>query len=203
MSTTPTSLSRTEKILLFMYQHGEGKSVKIRYEAIVVGVFKKYPHDFHLKDYPEYPDSGDMIHKPLYDAKKKGYVNAASKVFGLTERGLEYAQQLSEGRVGGEQTSKDRLSRNAGIELARIKALEGFELFTKGETQKLTDNDFYDYLGVTVRTQKNSVLGRLSTLEAVHKELKQHDDSDTATKVTEYHDFLISRNKNVMDFFNS
>ena len=203
MNSNTHNLSRSEKLLLFIYEKGNGKTVKVRYEDIVVGVFKKYPHDFHLKDYPEYPDSGDMIHKPLYDAKKKGYLTAANKVFALTERGLEYAQQLAEGKVGSDSESKDRLSRNAGIELARIKALEGFELFSKGEQQKLTDNDFYDYLGVTVRTQKNAALGRLDTLEAVCKELKDHDDNVVAMKVLEYHRFLMSKNKNVLDFFTS
>ena len=203
MSSELHSLSKSEKLLLFLYEKGEGKSVKVRYEDIVVGVFKKYPHDFHLKDYPEYPDSGDMIHKPLYDSKKKGYLNAANKVFGLTDRGLEYAKQLSEGHSGPVAISKDRLSRNTGIELARIKMLEGFGLFIKGDTQELTNNDFYDYLGVTVRTQKNAVIGRLNTLGVVHKELKQHSDSVLALKVAEYHEFLMSKNKDVLDFFTS
>ena len=133
METTASTLSRSEKLLLFLYEKGQGKSMKVRYEDIVVGVFKQYPHDFHLKDYPEYPDSGDMIHKPLYDAKKKGYLNAANKVFALTDRGLDYAKQLSGGNNSTSIVSKDRLSRNTTIEFARIKALEGFELFVKGE----------------------------------------------------------------------
>jgi hypothetical protein len=200
---TNNSLSRSEKLLLFLYEKGEGKPMKVRYEDIVVGVFKKYPHDFHLKDYPEYPDSGDMIHKPLYDAKKKGYLNAANKVFALTDRGLDYAKQLAEGNTKTEIVSKDRLSRNTTVEFARIKGLEGFELFVKGEGHKLTDNDFYDYLGVTVRTQKNAVIGRMDTLSAVQKELKNHDNNPTAVKVGEYHDFLMERNQSVVSFFTS
>ncbi len=197
MNTTTPSLSRSEKLLLFLYERGEGKPVKVRYEDIVVGVFKKYPHDFHLKGYPEYPDSGDMIHKPLYDAKKNGYLNAVSKVFALTDSGLEYAKQLAQGDHV-DAKSKDRLSRNTGVELARIKNLEGFQLYLKGETSKLTDNDLYDYLGVTVRTQKNAVIGRLSTLETVCEELKGHDDDALATKVVEYHLFLTSDKQDVL-----
>lgn len=195
-------LNRTEKILLYLYEYSKGTSAKVRYEDIVVGVFKKYPHDFHLKGYPDYPDSGDMIHKPLYDAKKRGYLNAANKVFALTDRGLEYVKQLASGNVSNE-SSTDRLSRNTEVEFARIKSLEGFGLFLKGEIDKLTDNDFYDYLGVTVRTQKNSVIGRLSTLEAVRKELQLHADDVTATKVAEYHDLLMSRNAKILSFFTS
>lgn len=201
MNHTNNNLSRSEKLLLFLYERGGGKPMKVRFEDIVVGVFKKYPHDFHLKDYPDYPDSGDMIHKPLYDSKKKGYLTAANKVFALTSRGIDYAKQLSERCIEPTTESKDRLSRNTGIEFARIKSLEGFILFTKGETQKLTDNDFYDYLGVTVRTQKNAVIGRLETIVATHDELKKHDDNPTALKVVEYHEFLMSKNKSLLDFF--
>ncbi len=204
METNTHGLSRLEKLILFLYEKGNGQPVKVRYEDIVVGVFKKYPHDFHLKDYPEYPDSGDMIHKPLYDAKKKGYLNAANKVFALTDRGLDYAKQLAERGTGNKETvSKDRLSRNTTIEFARIKGLEGFELFVKGQGHKLTDNDFYDYLGVTVRTQKNAVIGRMNTLDAVQKELKNHDNNPTAVKVVEYHDFLVAKNQSVVSFFTS
>ena len=95
MKNNINNLSRGEKILLFLYEFGGGGRAKIRYEDIVVGLFKKYPHDFQLKGHAEYPDSGDMIHKPLYDFKKKGYVNAENKIFSLTDRGVELARQLS------------------------------------------------------------------------------------------------------------
>lgn len=198
-----SSLSRSEKLLLFLYEHGSGKPSKVRYEDIVVGVFKKYPHDFHLKGYTEYPDSGDMIHKPLYDAKKKGYVQAANKIFSLTDRGMDFAKQLASGGERKETVSKDRLSRTTEVEFSRVKACEGFELFAKGEKHKLADNDFYDYLGVTVRTQKNAFAGRVNTMNSVVEELKQHDNSAVAAKVVEYHDFLMTKNKVTLDFFTS
>jgi len=99
MKNNTNNLSRSEKILLFLYKFGKGKKTKVRFEDIVVGVFKKHPSDFHLKGYVKYPDSGDLIHKPLYDFKKKGYVNAENKIFSLTDRGAEFAEQLQK-RVG-------------------------------------------------------------------------------------------------------
>ncbi len=122
MKKDPNNLSRGEKILLFLYEYGNKGKARVRYEDIVVGVFKKYPTDFHLKGYKEYPDSGDLIHKPLYDFKKKGYVNAASKVFSLTDRGIEYAKQL--GGKGDAPTTGDRLSRSASTEIVRVNLLK-------------------------------------------------------------------------------
>lgn len=64
--------TRGDKIMICIYQLGEGKKKKIAYEDIVVGLFKKQPDDFHLKGYPEYPDSSDSTQRLLYEYKKKG-----------------------------------------------------------------------------------------------------------------------------------
>lgn len=200
MKTNLHDLSKGEKILVFLYDFGNGNAVKVRYEDIVVGLFKKYPHDFHLKGYPEYPDTGDLIHKPLYDFKKKGYINAANKIFSLTERGLELAQSLS-GKNSNFENVTDRLSRSTETEVTRVKNLEGFSLFMGGKKDKLSDNDLYSYLGVTVRTQKNAFVGRLETMNAVMEEIRNQDRSDLYKSLLEYHEFLISKHKDIIEFF--
>lgn len=201
MSDNANMLSRSEKILLFLFDFGEGGKKKVRYEDIVVGLFRKYPHDFHLKGYPEYPDSGDLIHKPLYDFKKKGYVNAANKVFSLTERGTELARQLKQGDHKDSATPSDRLSRSTETEASRVKSLEGFQLFAAGQKDKLSENDLYDYLGVTVRTQKNAFIGRLETMNAAVKELRERGGKDLDSTIAEYHDFLLSKYDSSISFF--
>lgn len=200
MNNDETNLSRTEKILLFLYKYGDGR-VKVRYEDIVVGLFKKYPHDFHLKGYVEYPDSGDLIHKPLYIFKKKGYVNAANKIFSLTDRGIEFAKQLVAKEKGGTKESKDRLSRSTETEVSRIKGLEGFALFVNGNREDFSDNDFYNYLSVTVRTQKNAFIGRLETMDVVIAELAKYDGDPLYSHILEYHKFLIEKNQSIINFF--
>ena len=201
MAHDSNNLSRGEKILLFLYEYGNGRA-KVRYEDIVVGLFKKYPHDFHLKGYVEYPDSGDLIHKPLYDFKKKGYVNAVSKVFSLTERGVEFAEQLAnKEKTVINDSSKDRLSRSSTIEVDRIKNLEGFGLFIKGDQTGFSDNDFYNYLGVTVRTQKNAFLGRIETMSAVMEELEKYNSDPLYSNILKYHDFLMNKNQSIINYF--
>lgn len=201
MNKKTHELSRAEKILLFLYEFGKGKKVRIRYEDIVAGVFKRLPGDFHLKGYPQYPDSGDLIHKPLYDFKKKGYVNAENKVFSLTEYGVEFAEQLSKQGKSGSINSNGRLSRSTEIEFSRIKNLEGFGLFVKGNMNSISDTDFYTYLGTTVRTQKNAFVGRLNTMETMIKELKNQIDDPVITKVIHYHEFMMERYENIVGFF--
>lgn len=200
MKTDTHNLSRAEKILVFMYKFSEGGRAKIQYEDIVAGLFKKYPQDFHLKGYTEYPDSGDMIHKPLYDFKKKGYVNAANKVFSLTERGVEFAHMLSD-KNSVSENNVNRLSRSAETEISRVKGLEGFSLFLQGKKEKLSDNDFYNYLCVTVRTQKNAFIGRLETMNAIIKELGKQNKRDLYGTLVDYHKFLMTKNANIIEFF--
>lgn len=200
MTTKQNNLSRAEKILLFLYEYDDGGRAKIRYEDIVAGLFKKHPQDFQLKGYPEYPDSGDLIHKPLYDFKKKGYVNAANKVFSLTERGVEFAEQLA-GKKSVTEKTGDRLSRSAESEVSRAKSLEGFALFSEGKKDKLSDSDFYGYLGVTVRTPKNTFLGRLETMNAAVDELRKNEKKESYKTLIEYHDFLLGKHADSIEFF--
>lgn len=200
MKSNSNHLSRGEKILVFLYEFSKGGRTKVRYEDIVTGLFKKYPNDFQLKGYPEYPDSGDLIHKPLYDFKKKGYLNAANKVFSLTERGVEYASQLS-GIKEPTEDSEGRLSRSTHTEVSRVKDLEGFSLFVEGEKDKLSDSDLYSYFGVTVRTPKNTFLGRFETMNAVIDELKKYKNNGLYKTLVDYHDFLVTKHTDIINFF--
>lgn len=200
MKLEGNNLSRSEKILLYLFEFGEGGIKRVRYEDIVVGLFKKYPHEFQLKGFPEYPDSGDIVHKPLYDFKKKGYVNAVNKVFSLTERGLELAKQLSSQAETRGGNNNDRLSRSTEAEISRIKSSEGFGLFENGERERISDNDLYDYLGVTVRTKKNAFLGRLESINTAIAELKEHDN-ELYKQMFPYHQFLLTKYNSVIEFF--
>src|SRR5690242_5192379 len=87
------TLTKPQKILAVVFDLCKGEAVAVQYEDIVVAAYKKYPEDFQLRGYPEYPDSSD-IHKPLYEMKRLGLVRAANKRFQLTSQGLEAAREL-------------------------------------------------------------------------------------------------------------
>ena len=180
------------------------KDRNLKFEDIVIGAFKKFPEDFHLRGYAEYPDSGDLVHKPLYDFRKKGYLEANNKIFSFTDRGLNFAKQISDAMEGKTVKSSARFSRYAGKEIDRIRSTEGFGLFVRGEEEKINDTDFYSYLGVTPRTSKNDFLGRLSTVTEAIKELKEGKDvSDADRRIVDYHKFLLEdKFKNIIDYFN-
>jgi hypothetical protein len=53
------ALTKWQKILATMYDLCGGESKPLQYEDIVVAAFKRYPEDFQLRGYPQYPDSSD------------------------------------------------------------------------------------------------------------------------------------------------
>lgn len=190
------SLSMAQKVLLALYQLSRGGRKKVRYEDIVVQVFGDYPADFHLKGYPQYPDSGDTVHKPLYDYRKKGMVSASNKMFSITSHGLAEVQRLQAVEGGQVPAARlgHRIERDAQIELERVKHLEGFKLFLANKQSEIVDSDLFEYLGVSVRTARNDFIGRLEAVKsAVHGISDAKPDEPFLVVVARFHEFMMER----------
>jgi len=185
MKKTPKS----QKILVAMFDLCSGQPKALVYEDIVVAAFKKYPEDFQLRGYPQYPDSSD-VHKPLYgDLKKKGLVRNADKTFELTEYGLDIARQV----LRLEADDKNRLSRQEEHEINRILNSAALRLFAQNQSHSILDTDFFEYLGVTARTDKNVFMGRLNVVEqAVRAHMTKRNET-LSEALQQLHSFLLNR----------
>lgn len=180
--------SKPQKILSVMFDLSKGESKPLQYEEIVVAAFHRYPEDFQLRGYPQYPDSSD-IHKPLYSMKRDGLVRSANKSFMLTPRGLDVARNL----VGAPDTARDRLTKPEENEINRILKSQAFQLFQEGQSSRILDTDFYEYLGVSVRTPKGDFLGRVTTVEqAVAAHRAKRNDKISAV-LTRLHEWVVAR----------
>lgn len=182
------SLSKPQKILAVMFELSKGEPKPLQYEDIVVAAFQRYSEDFQLRGYPQYPDSSD-IHKPLYSMKRDGLVRSANKSFQLTPRGVDVARTLL--NVAG--PSRDRLTKSEENEINRIVKSQAFQLYQADETARILDTDFYEYLGVSVRTAKGDFLGRLATVEqavTAHRSKRNDSVSDALRKM---HDWIVAR----------
>ncbi len=188
------TLSKPQKILAVMFDLCGGEQKALQYEDIVVAAFKRYPEDFQLRGYPQYPDSSD-IHKPLYKMKSQGLVRSANKTFELTQRGLEVASKL----VHAKGEYKDRLTKQEENEINRVLNSAAFRLFQEGRKEFILDTDFYEYMGITVRTSRADCYGRLNNVEhaiAAHAG-KRADNLSPALR--SLHDFLISKYRSDFD----
>ncbi|MFA6486131.1 MAG: hypothetical protein WCX97_01590 [Candidatus Magasanikbacteria bacterium] len=202
MTNNLAGLSRAEKIILVMYKMSEGTKKNLKYEDIVVGAFKMFAENFHLRGYSEYPDSGDLVHKPLYDFRKKGLIEANNKVFSLTDRGISFAEQVEIQASGKQVGYSGRLSRFTEKEVARIETTEGFQLFVDGKTDKITDTDFFNYIGVTPRTSKNDFLGRFDTVCSAVEELNNQKNLPfIREKIDPYHKFMLEKFQSIISHY--
>ncbi len=167
-----------------MFDLSKGELKPLQYEDIVVTAFQRYPEDFQLRGYPQYPDSSD-IHKPLYSMKRDGLVRSANKSFLLTPHGLDVARNL----VGAPDIARDRLTKPEENEINRILKSQVFRLFQEGQTSRILDTDFYEYLGVSVRTPKGDFLGRVATVEeavAAHRAKRKDELTAVLTRLHEW-----------------
>jgi hypothetical protein len=196
-------LSKEQKVLLALYRLWKDGHKKVRYEDIVVRTFKDYSADFHLKGYPEYPDTGDAVHKPLYDYRKRGMVTASNKMFSLTPHGVAEAERLRDQEQGKPSLKEahHRLERNAQIEFDRIKQLESFKLFLSGKQIEIIDSDLFEYLGVSVRSTKNEFIGRLETMKAVTTMLESSGIREPAMlAAVQFANFMMTKFANDIEF---
>jgi hypothetical protein len=197
------ALSKEQKVLLALYRLWKQGRKKVRYEDIVVQVFKDYSSDFHLKGYPEFPDTGDAVHKPLYDYRKRGMVSASNKMFSLTPHGVAEAEKLQAAERGSPASKepRHRLERVAQIEIERVKQLESFKLFLSGRHEDIIDADLFEYLGVSVRSSKNDFIGRLETMKSVMNSVKESGLKDPVLLgASRFHEFMMNRFENDIDF---
>lgn len=198
-------LNRSDKILLVLYDLSGGTTKKLHFEDLVVALLKKYPGDFALKGYPEYPDS-EGVSKEFYRGKtmkNSGLINYSNRIFSLTDRGLSYVENIRKAKTNLSSSSAKTLSRFAEKEIDRIASTEGFGLFSMNEPQKISDTDFFNYLGITPRTSKGDFEGRIGTIEQLIKEIKkQIDIPPLHEKLIAYHNFLINEKfTNIVDYY--
>lgn len=166
---------RHAKILIAMYYRSGGEPRAIPYEDIVVEAFRRFPENFQLRGYPEYPDASD-IHKPLYGPLKSGgYVRgAAKKEFRLTPLGLATARQLVE-QEGSLKNSAPivRVDRDAESELNRLRGTRAYRNYMAGRAGSVVDSDFYAFFKVSVRTKPHEFAGRLSATRELVKTARE------------------------------
>lgn len=202
--TTLQNLSRAQKILLALYKLSDGKQIQVRFEDIAVEAFRNFPENFQLKGYPEYPDTGDIIHKPLYsELKSKGYVLSGNKYFTLTPKGLQYSKSLlnikDKNNAEKDYSGFVKFTSDQQKEIEAIKESDSFRLFSQGKGEDILDIDFFNYLGVTVRTNKFDFLGRLKTIEDVIKACKSHNKE--LSKVLEnHHKYVLGKFKSNVEY---
>jgi len=193
----PEDLPRWQKILLVLGELSRMTTTSSKFEDIVVTAFKKFPQTFHLKGYVKYPDSGDLVHKPLYDMRPRGLLTANQKTFSLTNKGLTAIEELKK-MISGKGKTHFKPSRDITKVIDRILSSEGLLLYRKGEKDKILDTDLFYYLGVTVHTSKNEFLNRLDSIFYSINASSKFYSKDISEHLIEYHKFMKNKFKDLI-----
>lgn len=201
---TSRDLSRTDKILIVLFKLSKGTKKSLHYENIVVALFKKYPSDFAMRGYPQYPDTEGVNHEFYRGAmKKSGLINYSNKIFSLTDKGINHVEKIQSITNHKKITQHGKMPRFVEQEIERVKKNEGFRLFLINHEDQVTDTDFFNYLGLTSRAQKSDFEARLETLKDVIKTIKaQKKMTPVQHRIVSYHDFLVSNKfRNIISYY--
>lgn len=182
------NLIKKQKILVVLYRFSHGKKSKMKFEDIVVALFKKYPAEFQLKGYPVYPDS-DLIRRPLYRLRNEGLLQAANMIFTFTEKGLDMAGALNR-KVGKKKVNSNQIfARYIESEIKRVLRTNAYKLFSNENDKDILDTDFFEYLGISVRADKVDFQNRLKVLNEMAQSIEQSNASQLVI-IPRLHKFL-------------
>lgn len=192
MKMSDENLSKKDKVLITLLRMSRGKQSTLKYEDIIVNLFNRYPQDFHLRGYPEYPDTSNQA---FYSLRKDGLIQVRNKFVSLTEKGIITAKQIIRGKSKVPQKSSQKLSRDIMSEVDRIKNTDTFQLFVADKKEQIVDTDFFSYLGTTVRTERTDFKARINTIEGVIKTIKSNTEHKT---IVDLHNYLFERFKDII-----
>jgi hypothetical protein len=151
-------IKQADKVLVSFYklimQSGEKK---FALEDVAVAVWKDDPDEFCMRGYKEHPDV-ERIRRVISNLISRGYVNGNVGSYKITDRGMEIAKMIKEGKKGGGKiksvesagTSR-RLQREIDRLLSSKIILDYVAAKAKGEKLDLLESDFFQFLGTTPR----------------------------------------------------
>lgn len=172
MKNTDSVLSKKDKILIVLLEISKGKQLNVKYEDVIVRLFKTYPTDFHLRGYPEYPDTSNQA---FYSLRKDGFIQVRNKFVALTEKGITYAKQITKVQIKPQKSSQ-KLGRDITGEIGKIKNTDAYQLFITGKHDLIVDTDFFAYLGTTVKTERTDFRARIKTIKDVIEAIKANTE---------------------------
>jgi len=181
-------ITKKDKILYTIIKMYNDKSLLLRYEDILVKVFKSFPEDFQIRFYPEFPDT-DSIRRALYQLIPEGYIRISNRNCALTKEGIDKGLEIIKYIDGNDIQIDGRRDLNYNSEIKRLLALQGFNMFSSGHSDKIIDQDFYEFYRVSVRTRKLEIIGKINQTSLVIKRYFE-DNKVVAEKINEYSLYL-------------
>ncbi len=159
-------LTKKDKILYTIAKMFNKNKNELKYEDILVTVFKSFPGDFQLRFYSEYPDT-DTIRRALYQLIPEGYIRISQRNCSLTKEGKIRGNELIKFIDGDSIEVEGRRDANFGAEIKRLSNLDGYKMFLLKNFEAIIDQDFYEFYRTSVRTKNLELLGKMKQIHFV------------------------------------
>jgi len=147
------NLTKSEKFLIAVYSLSPKSKRDITIEDVAIFLWKKYPKEYCLRGYPQYPNADIQKHatKLFNENLMKGGVYG----YKLTIKGKEYSKRIlnkSEGiiRKKGSVSSEERGYIKKHIE--RILKTKVFNYYEEDEKLNLVESDLFEFMGTNARS---------------------------------------------------
>lgn len=146
-------LTKSEKMLVAIYELYKIKTEKITIEDVAVKLWQLWPSEFCMRGYPQYPNVD--IPKYITRLLNNGLVTGGVYNYKITEKGKELGEELEnedrkkdlkKGEVSAEQP------RHIRAEITRIINSKVFKYFLQNENAPLLESDFFEFLGTSARS---------------------------------------------------
>ena len=152
---TYDNITKSEKFLIAVCSLKNEKRKEITVEDVAVYLWKKYPKEYCLRGYPEYPNAD--IQKHATKLFNENLIERESGVYGykITLKGEAHAKrllshlkpiQLKAGLVSSEERGYIRK------EMERILKTKIFNYYIQNEDMELVESDLFEFMGTSSRS---------------------------------------------------
>ncbi|MDE2217316.1 MAG: hypothetical protein KGJ87_09190 [Planctomycetota bacterium] len=160
--------SKRDKILLVISQLEQKRKPgrKITVENLAVALWKKYPSEFSMRGYPQYPNVD--IQKNMTKLFTNKLIAGGVHDYSITQKGMDYIKNLKSNGKTLKLPDSSIIRRDIEAEIKRIFNSKVFNYYMKTPNPKFVESDFFDFIGTSSRSltsfSKSMFLAKYNTI---------------------------------------
>ena len=145
-------LSKSNKALIAIYELEQERNEmdKITVEDVAVRLWKKYPTEFSMKGYSQYPNVD--IQKYITKLLSNHLINGGVFNYTITAKGTEYVKSLLSEKIVAKTEITNEVRRDIKIEIERILNSKAFIYYISTKKPKFVESDLFDFMGTSSRS---------------------------------------------------
>jgi hypothetical protein len=181
-----SELTKAEKLLVAAARIDATHHSEFTAEDLVVEAFKRFPNDFSLKGYPEYPDNNSVLTMLMGKEARliaSGWLSkTGTKKYRITPKGVhDAAERIPDSSERQVQTVRNSRKMEEG--LARLFQSEAFESASKDSGSEITFHQFCRFIGLAAPDTWQKVQGKLEEVKHLVEQARELGESGQNIRV--------------------